>query len=169
MDTTNRRRIQTGLLARSAWGALFLIHAPIIAAVASSIASNPAAADRLASLAALVAVTAIFLLKTLDVPWLRIGTPRQTFWIALISAALVHHEALGSDQLTAPAAVVVAATGVEAARHAPRLTRILRDVLAIRPPATLSPAGLVTTERFVRPSPFDIPSLRSRGPPRDDA
>lgn len=77
------------LLARLAWGALFVVHLAPLAAITNQIASSPSTKLAL-SLAAVLGISAIALLKAIDVPWLRIHLNGRG-WCALILIGLLFH------------------------------------------------------------------------------
>lgn len=160
-----RRDLIGRLVARCAWAAMLLIHVPVLVAVLSSISATPDVWSRLASTAALTAVTALFLLKTLDVAWLRIGSSRHSVLVLLLAAAVFHHEVLGTDPVTAPMTVVATATGLELARQSPRLVRDLHALLATGRLSPLAVTGFVSTRDAVCAALLDTESSRPRGPP----
>jgi len=165
VPSADRSNLIGRLVARGAWGAMLLIHVPILAAVMAAVLADPTGGERIASAAGLLVVTVLFLLKTLDVAWLRIGSARHSLLILLLAAAVVHHEALGTDPVTAPMTVVAAATGFEFARRSPQILRGLRTLLGtgrLSPPAV---TAFVMTRDADCASLLNIGSVRTRGPP----
>jgi hypothetical protein len=84
------------LLARLAWGALFLVHLAPMWAIASQIASAPSA-KLILSLTAVLGISALALLKAVDVPWLRIHLNKRGWCAVILIGLLFHGEAIANQ------------------------------------------------------------------------
>lgn len=96
-------------LARAGWGALAAIHVPILVSVLGSIGGGPSD-GRVGSAIALGAAIGLFVLKALDVRFLRLRSPRHACLAFCLATAIVHHDAVArclDDRTVVEAAVVV--------------------------------------------------------------
>jgi len=110
--------------ARLFWALLALLHARVRAGL---LPSEFTPAEWLGTLL-LVLVTAFFVLKAADVPFLRFGAQRRSILVFCLATAIVHHDAIAPESadisvLPAIASVVGTASIFEAARRAKRLLR----------------------------------------------
>jgi len=78
-----------------AWGALFAVHLAPLFAIASQIASSPST-KLIFSLVAVLGISALALLKTLDVRWLRINLNKRGWCAVILIGLLFHGEAIAN-------------------------------------------------------------------------
>ncbi|MBT8484008.1 MAG: hypothetical protein HKO59_13205, partial [Phycisphaerales bacterium] len=99
------------------------------------------------SLLGLAATTTFFLLKTLDVRWLRLNSRRGSLIAVLLIAAIAHHEVLPAAN--EPLALVVSVTAVSAGvLISGRWRHLAGAFLAMTPPLLATPTGVIEPERF---------------------
>jgi hypothetical protein len=154
---------------RVVWGALALIHAPIVVLVTARLAVAGVEPALLAKAGALLLATSIFVLKTVDPRFLRIGTPAQNLVLILLCGALVHREALRTPvgDPVPPAAVLVTATLLS--DRVRRLVPLVAGLIAagrahLLPRPTL--AGYATDSTVDAPRPTRLTGpCPPRGPP----
>lgn len=93
----SRRGSRIGAIARSLWwGGLILMHVPVLLSIGRSVLDRPATAGVLAW-SVLCLTVFLFVLKLLDVRFLRFRTRRTAVVAFVLACALVHHEVVASD------------------------------------------------------------------------
>ena len=91
------RGLCIGAIVRSLWwGGLILVHVPVILSIGRSVLDRPATAEVLAW-SVLCLTVFLFVLKLLDVRFLRFRTRRTAVVAFALACALVHHEVVASD------------------------------------------------------------------------
>ena len=84
------------LLARMVWGILFVVHLAPLWAIASQIASSPST-KLIFSLAAVLGISVLALLKAVDVPWLRVRLNGRGWCAVILIGLLFHGEAIANQ------------------------------------------------------------------------
>ncbi len=91
------RGSRIGAIARSLWwGGLILVHVPVLLSIGRSVLDRPATAEVL-TWSVLCLTVFLFVLKLLDVRFLRFRTRRTSVVAFALACALVHHEVVASD------------------------------------------------------------------------
>jgi hypothetical protein len=115
MSPTNRARRWLAHLPRASWILLCLIHTPILMAVVIAIAADGPDRARLLSAAAMLIAQGLFLLKALDVRWLRLAAGWQTLIAATVITAIVHGDAMLARAGAGASPATIAVTSIAAA------------------------------------------------------
>jgi hypothetical protein len=160
-------------LPRLWWTALLLLHAPILATVLLSMASEGVTFGRLSSALSLALAILFFVLKMRDVGFLRLQTRQQSFVALCLVIAIVHHDAAASAlvQEGAPeTAALVTTVLVAAASVRPRrgfIRDLLRDLGTLMRGRPIAPQTVTATPRRRRRPPQRRvrPVGVMRGPP----
>lgn len=97
-STTARNVSAPWLVWRGAWAAMLLGHFPATLAALSAALEDPSAWARLLVLSL---SQAFFLLKTLDVPWLRVRVTARSVFALSAAAALLHADLIAPSGATA--------------------------------------------------------------------
>ncbi len=93
----SRRGSRIGAIARSLWwGGLILVHVPVLLSIGRSVLDRPATAEVL-TWSVLCLTVFLFVLKLLDVRFLRFRTRRTAVVAFVLGCALVHHGVVASD------------------------------------------------------------------------
>ena len=103
---TLTRHLGGAAVCRALWAGVAALHALPWVAATRSLLEQPSVAAFAAWLGLALTIT-LFVLKILDVRWLRLGSRRLTALVFLMSCALVHHEAAVEVDEAAAVAVVV--------------------------------------------------------------
>ena len=158
---TLTRHFCGAMLCRAFWAGASILHVGPWVGATRSLLEQPSVAGFVAWLGVALAII-FFVLKTLDVCWLRFGSRRQFALVFVVACALVHHEAAvdGVDEVAAVAvAVAVAVSGA-------KVLSALRSSLADTPTMAWSRYSLCLRRAVVLKTPDPIAVRRaSRAPP----
>lgn len=129
----------SSLWSRCFWLLMCVAHAPALASVFEAGVKDGMMSGPLGGCIALTACMVFFVLKTLDVPFLRLNLDRRALAIMVLAVGLVHHDCLGPtvDTATVVNCVAIVAT---ASLVAPALAARARLLAPVRTScSTISP------------------------------
>jgi hypothetical protein len=155
------RRLAT-LTIPSFWACLALMHAPALVSATRSVLHQPSA-ETVVMWAALLATLSLFVLKSFDVRWLRLGSRRRTALTFVIASAFVHHEAIiATTDEAAPVAVV---TTVVAVAGVPLIRQLIGRVSSSTPRLLALALVDIETTSHLPSWPASLLAIRGPRPP----
>lgn len=98
----------TSILSRCFWLLMCLAHAPAIVSVWEAYVQGGTTSNPLVGCTAVTACMLFFVLKILDVPFLRLNLDRRALVVVVLAVGLIHYDCLGSAADSAAVANCVA-------------------------------------------------------------
>jgi len=176
MKLSPSRDLMLKVLSRLWWALLIALHVPAVVSVFEGLVAEPTVGRSVAAVAVAITV-AIFVLKLIDVPFLRLGGHRRSALVFVLACSIAHHEVIAKDAAGEVTDVVpaVLVTGGFALVFRGLRTNLLRE-LERAWQALFDLAGRATTlelalvgsrdDAAIHAPPALVPcALWSRGPP----
>lgn len=97
MARRTRSCVAGSIASRAWWAMLVLIHLPALGRVGYNVVHAPASSSQLIGMGGLALTVGFFVLKLIDVRFLRLGGPKGTVPAFILACAVVHHDTASTE------------------------------------------------------------------------